>query len=1108
MQNKSMVGALAMLMAVCGARAGLAADWFVTEGMTGGDGTKAKPFHDPYLALRQAEPGDVIHIAAGSYHGRFDRGYWLVDRPRITLRGGYDRSFTKRTPWDTPTVFAPLRAYEGPREGNIINGNGDHSGLVLDGILFDASGRNGYGENPAPATALRSWSSMDGPVAAFLSPDVTIRNCIFVNSATGGIELAGEGSRFENNLVLNTVGTSMLTLRMSGGGVRAMTVSGNTFAFAHDPGDPPVGKGADNAIGIRAECQATITGNAFIACGNAGIAVQGKADRVAVDGNLFALSPFDVVKKRAGGENADIKEKNIEELEDVGLKSAVGNVTGDPGLTGLTPAWIDAWSRHMLASYATPPKEGVAKLRAAAGLPVLDKVPDAPDQKGGLAPLMTPAEAAGIRLTVKQGAHPVDLPVELGAPKAPLAGPYRPVEWNVLVTPNPALANGRVELVVGVGGEQNGELIAGIKPETHMGFYIFHPRTDDESLRVLVPRNTPAQRQWDEARKEQRAREVEDKYLVRGVYRTDTTGRQKATILVESIVPAPPTAADLPKPSAVAGRDWFVKAGASGGDGSKDKPFRDPFQALEKAEGGDRIHIAGGDYFGKLRSGKWTIPVRHLSLLGGYDATFAARDPWKNPTRFALNEEEKAKGDHGGTFLKSGDDPSDGLTLDGLVFDGSTVNNYTKGGSLNLRASPLAPLVDLGAGREPLTVRNCTFVNASGAAAVLRCPYGVFENNVVANTSGWGVGISADGTGPWIVRNNTIIFAADPTQRAGTGMSSSMGTLMMLSGRAGAAIEGNIFAFGDNFGLRCTLPKTKVSLTGNVFAGNLYCDFTDAQYLWAEGDNFRRRVEIDAEFAAARANTGDLPKVSFPGEFADVLLARIYKVPSRIPADAWKPIAAAVGAKTLPVAETAPTPVPDAKPAASATPPKEPSIDDLLADLNKIKQESSPSDKPENEDGPKFCPALDYKAALALAGDPGSGPGAHRVTLQVSFGGGTGEARPAVQYVKLTPAEVDAQRAALDNRPVELEVTDLRSSLVATLYPAGTSKDDYDAFSITTAGTETQTRMAIVVRKDTAASRLLDRVNARDTLRVRGTARITGSRTISVVVDTMERVDK
>jgi hypothetical protein len=139
--------ALAVVLAVCGAQAGWAADWFVAPnpaGLGGGDGTKEKPFHDPYLAFRVAAAGDVIHIAAGTYYGRYDRAAWVIDRPRLTVRGGYDRAFTKRAPWETPTVFAVYKGYEGPLENNMVTGNRDHTGLVLDGLMFDRAGRNNY----------------------------------------------------------------------------------------------------------------------------------------------------------------------------------------------------------------------------------------------------------------------------------------------------------------------------------------------------------------------------------------------------------------------------------------------------------------------------------------------------------------------------------------------------------------------------------------------------------------------------------------------------------------------------------------------------------------------------------------------------------------------------------------------------------------------------------------------------------------------------------------------------------------------------------------------------------------------------------------------------
>ncbi len=496
--------------------------------------------------------------------------------------------------------------------------------------------------------------------------------------------------------------------------------------------------------------------------------------------------------------------------------------------------------------------------------------------------------------------------------------------------------------------------------------------------------------------------------------------------------------------------------------------------------------------------------MRRLTILGGYDAEFSARDPWKNPTRFVLDVEEKAKGNHNGTFLQSGDEPSDGLILDGLVFDGSSANTYATNGSLDLKLSPLNPLVEVRGGREPLVVRNSVFINASGAAIVLRCPMGTFENNVVVNTSGLAVGIAADGMGPWIVRNNTILFAADPTPRAGTGVSSTAGTLLRMSGRAAAVIEGNILAFGDNYGLRSTLPKSKVSLNGNVLAGNLYCDFTDAQYVWAHTANFQRRMEVDADFVSARGNLLQLPRVELAPEFADAALGRLYGLPSRLTEEQWKALAGATGAGVPPSGKVqAPPPV--VKPASGR---KEPSIDDLLADLGKLKEETTGGAKPVAAvGGPVYCPALEWKKAIALVQEAGTGAGAHRAPAPVVFGPGRG-ARPVVQYLKLRPAELDARRAGLEKQTVELEVQEVRSSLTEALFPADTSKNDYDAYTVSLTGGDSQTRVALVVRRDTAASKAIDRVGMRDTVRVRGMARLTGSRGVSIVVDSLELVDK
>jgi hypothetical protein len=1084
-------------------------DWFVAEGSVSGDGSKEKPFHDLWVALYNASPGDVIHVAAGTYYGRYDRSSWVIDCPNLEIRGGYNRNFSTRTPWQTPSIFAAYAGYESTRENNLFNGHDDHSGLVLDGLFFDASGRNTYGDKPLEE--LSSYPQMDGPIASFNAKQVTIRNCVFANSTAGGMELSGDGSRFENNLVINTVGLGMLDLRSAMEQSLPITVANNAFCFAHDPG-PPSGTGVDQAIGIRISRPAVIQDNVFISCGNAAISLYRDPDRISIDRNLFFLTPRDVVISRVSGNTADITEANIDELEDLGFKSATGNVVQDPGMSALRTEWLDAYTRNLLANYVKPPYVAANSVRKAAGLPEAASSDfQKEEDKGAFAPRLSPADILAFQLTAKQGYHPAELKVDIGPQPAKDTRTYRAIGWDNISSPDASLAEQRVELQVGLGYEQNANLLSDATAETYAGIRIYRPGTDDGSIFVLARRHTLPTRQFEEAIKSNNGREVEITYLIRGIYRTDIdppTSFQKVTLVVESIAPGSTFSPALPERPI--GRDWFVRAGATGGDGSREKPFRDPFQALEKVEGGDTIHVAIGTYFSKLRSGKWKILVRNLTMLGGYDADFAARNPWENPTRFVLDVDERAKGIPDGTVLGS-EDNCDGLILDGFVFDGATYNAYAKTGALDVANSPSAPLVDLRGGRAPITVRNCIFLNASGAAINIGCPFGTFENNLLLNTSGWSFKIQADGPGPWTIRNNTLLFACDPTARAGTGQSSSDGTLFQLNGRAVTAVDSNIFAFADNFGLRSTTAQQIVSYDNNVFAANLYINLTDAQYLWADSATWERRAVSDSSFASFNGNTLQLPKLPLDSAFANAALTRLFLLPSRISPEDWKTLAAQVGATVRPAGEHDDHAQEPAKPAVTVATASGPSsISDLLASLSTMKTQIKEieSTKPAPVAEPVYCPALDWQKALALVQDGADRPGARRTKLAVSFTGTLSAL--TLDYAKITAQAIDADHDALDNNAVELVVSEARSSAGnQSVYPAGISADDYAAYNVSTPGEATRTRLAILVRLDTTASRILDRAVPTDSLRVRGIARIPANpSSLSIVIDSAEILER
>jgi hypothetical protein len=1073
--------------------------WFVAVDAKRGDGSRNQPFHDPWLALRSAEPGDFIHIAAGTYYGRYDRSSWIVDRPRLTILGGYSANFSERTPWQTPSVFAAYSGYEVPREANLIGGRGDHSGLVLDGLFFDASGRNTYGDQPVQG--LRSYPSMDGPIASFSADLVAIRNCAFANSTAGGVELSGDGSVFENNLVFNIIGIGMLHLRTAPAGKRQLiTVTHNTFCFAHDVTVPP-GTGADSAIGVRIQCPAIVEGNVFVGCGNAAIALYSGLDRIRIDRNCFYLTPHDLINSRG---TADITEDNLDELEDLGLRSAAGNIVQDPHLTGLPPEWLDAYTRHLLANYAKPPRAAANAMRTAAGLPAL--APGELDQqqnKGQLAPRLAPSDCLALRVAIDLGCQPQALTPQWSEHAARPDRTYQPIDWSLLERPDAALANRPVELHAALGSDQNVSLLADAQPTTHVGICIYQPAPNDGMAFVLAPRHTLVHRLLDEAARYSGSREAERTYLLRGIYRIDVQsfGRQRATLVLDSIAAAPLSPGYASRPQ---GRDWFVCAGAGGGDGTREKPFRDPFQALDQAVGGDTIHVAGGTYFSKLHSGKWRLTMRNLTLLGGYDNEFTERDPWRTPTRFLLNEEQKAKGSRDGTILAS-DEPCDGLVLDGFLFDGATYNTYTASGSLDLDRSPSSPLVRLGGGSLPIEVRNCVFINASSAAIHISCPSGVFENNLLINANNWLLSLHADGPGPWLIRHNTFLFACDPTDRAGTGKSSPDGTALVLAGRAEMRLDANIFAFADNYGVRAAITQQNLSFSNNVFAANLFNHLTDEHNLWADSSNWERRAVADSPFASFEGNTLQMPALPINPAFADLALSRLFTLPSRISAGEWKTIAALIGSSAVPVSSERTSPPAVTPPTAPAVAPSpRTTLSSLLGQLKKEEPRSVPEPTAR-----MYCPALPWEKALALAqaGSVGA-PGAHRLPLTTSFTG----VHPSfneVQYAPISPQQLDTDHTSLDNRKIKLVVSVTADwSSDPSYFPTGTTRSDFYAFSVITASPAARTPIAIIVQHDSAASRVLRGINGTDRLQVCGTAHIPRDRrALAIVIDTAERLD-
>ena len=195
----------------------------------------------------------------------------------------------------------------------------------------------------------------------------------------------------------------------------------------------------------------------------------------------------------------------------------------------------------------------------------------------------------------------------------------------------------------------------------------------------------------------------------------------------------------------VSAADIYVSlsTGKNKNAGTKEAPLKNLWKALEKAEHGDKIHVAEGVYPGKMKQ-NWFLVDKAVSVIGGYSADFAARDPLKNRTMFqALNENNDKMGNGLGVFHIEFDHKAkepDGVDMvfDGLVFDEGFANSYheTKGKPAGFETgmwlqgpamnktrdkfpSPNRYLVYSATQNRAtgnLTFRNCAFVNSGNIA--------------------------------------------------------------------------------------------------------------------------------------------------------------------------------------------------------------------------------------------------------------------------------------------------------------------------------------------------------------------------------------------------------
>ncbi len=971
----------------------LARDWFVREG-SGGVGTRASPFSDPWEALDKCEAGDSIHVAAGKYYGRLEGAVWKIPFARISLFGGYDKDFKNRDPWKNFTELTFKETSKNKPVGtNRIATGDDYSGLRIDGFVLDMDSQNEHNDDGSLHPKFR----MPTPLVID-QPGAVIANNIILNNSSEAISIR-QGVTVENNLVVNSVFTG---IRVSTGTTLAndtntspSTIRNNTIAFTWDPNEAGTGGPRGAAITITGG-GVVIDGNLLMNADNQGLTLNTKAEEVVLKNNTFFQNLFSNVKVM-GVVPVIIDDDTMDGLDEVGFKSVSGNEVKNPKAR-FNKEWLELFSRRQGAKPGQVKMDDWNELRRTMGLPVIATGGKAYE---GFAPPWKLKDAIALLdiKDVKTGARRKPLPV---GPFNENAAPVvqrdyavgEPSEW----ANSPETVNGKAfTMLLGLGNSSavfdyavKGR-IEGVTPETHEATYLWDAKGEIKLIGFYKKGSSISRAIENQSTKRlSSGGKPPALFVIKGrVYEVNMSPR--AGILLDSFEEQDLSAAtSAPRPK---GRDWFVRAGAKGGDGSREKPFKDPYQALEKVEGGDTIHVAEGDYSGKLRTAKFVIDMPFIALLGGYDADFKERDPWKHPTLLRFIKDDK--NDYGQGYIVEGALDHRGTIVDGFVFDRRDYNIYEADGDLAVDRSNHSEAIWLYSPGS--TVRNCVFLN--GAAQALRIGTGnVVENNIFINFVTGVVTVQrGDDNTPALLRNNTIVFGWN--DKFGEG-NVTTGWGIKFDTQSRGVADNNIIAFIDNHGIEVFGSPGDVSITNNVFSHNLWSNFETSPARNFVDDTTMNQLG-EAGLKASSGNVVQSPGLPIDPKWFEVYTNRTAAVPGKVAMDDWNQLRSMMGLN-------------------------------LVATGGKA--------------GSGFAPMYDYKKAVGLFPKTPMKAGAHKVSLPVKFEGIVRE-EPSFTYEDTDWDTLVAEPTKLVGKRVSIRVS-IRGE--DNKYPvASVNQNDYASWNFT-----------------------------------------------------------
>ena len=210
-------------------------DYYVCKATGHGKvGSKEQPAKDLASLISILQPGDVVHIAGGTYISRQGRGSDKIEVP-VQIIGGYSPDFSTRDPWGKyQTIFTGENRYnETNTQYRLIIETHmkyrEYKGkIVVDGIIIDNGDRNFYTNDKqlkivrkaSPAKGKNNTPESGGiKITLGKYANAEIKNCIITNTApTGGVisVSANKNSKvlIDNNLIINNTGEGIYAMTL------------------------------------------------------------------------------------------------------------------------------------------------------------------------------------------------------------------------------------------------------------------------------------------------------------------------------------------------------------------------------------------------------------------------------------------------------------------------------------------------------------------------------------------------------------------------------------------------------------------------------------------------------------------------------------------------------------------------------------------------------------------------------------------------------------------------------------------------------------------------------------------------------------------------------